>query len=60
MEPFNVLFQLLFFFFFFLHFKTSPRLLQLFRRMLRRCFAVTLQKCFVDYETLFDIVKIEF
>ena len=43
-----------------LHFKTSPRLLQLFRRMLRRCFAVTLQKCFVDYETLFDIVKIEF
>ena len=30
----------------FLHFKTSPHLLQLFRRTLQHCFAVKLQKCF--------------
>ena len=27
----------------------SPRLLQLFRRMLQNCFAVKLQECFVDW-----------
>ena len=30
----------------------SPQLLQLFKRMLERCFVVKLQKCSVDYETL--------
>ena len=30
------------------HFKTGPHLLQLLRRMLQRCFAVKLQKCFVE------------
>lgn len=34
----------------FLRFKTSPFLLQLFRRMLQRCFAVKLLKCFADEE----------
>ena len=32
-------------------FKTGPPLPQVLRRMLRRCFAVKLQKCFVGYET---------
>ena len=32
-------------------FKTSLRLLQLFRRTLQHCFAVKLQKCFVDDKT---------
>ena len=35
-------------------FKTSPQLLQLFRRMLQCCFAVKLQKCFMDYATSLD------
>ena len=30
------------------HFKSSLYLLQLFRRMMQRCFAVKLQKCFLD------------
>ena len=30
------------------HFKTSPHLLQLFRKILQCCFAVKLQKCFVS------------
>ena len=36
------------FLFVFLHFKTSPYLIELFRRMLQHRFAVKLQKCFVD------------
>ena len=43
MEPFAVFFICLRF--------NSPKILQLFRRMLQRCFAVKLQKCFVSYET---------
>ena len=35
----------------YVHFKTSPYLLQQFWRMLRRCLAVKLQKCFVDNKT---------
>lgn len=31
-------------------FKTSPPLLQLFRRMLQPCFAMKLEECFVDYK----------
>ena len=42
------------FFFFFLHFETSPQLFQSFRRMQWHCFAVKLQKCFVDYKTALD------
>ena len=34
-----------------LRFKLSPRLLQFFSRMLQRCYAVKLQKCFVSNET---------
>ena len=37
------------FFIVLLHFKTSPHLLQVFRRMLPCCFAMKLQKCFMDY-----------
>ena len=36
----------------FFHFKTSPQLLQLFRRMLQSCFATKLQKCSVDHVSL--------
>ena len=35
----------------FFFFKTSLQLLQLFRRMLQRCFTVKLKKCFGDYVT---------
>ena len=35
----------------FVCFKTSPHLLQLFQRMQQGCFAVKLQKCFLDNET---------
>ena len=35
-----------------LHLKTRPHLLQLLRRMLKRCFKM---KCFVDYETSSDL-----
>ena len=34
-----------------INFKASPDVLQLLGRMLQRCFAVKLQKCFVGYET---------
>ena len=44
MEPLYV-----FFIFFLLYSKTSPTLLQLFRRMLQHCFTEKPQKCFVDY-----------
>ena len=44
-EPFYVLLSDVF-----SKFETSPNLLQSFRRMLPRCFAVKLRKCFVDYE----------
>ena len=37
----------------FLHFKTSPHLLQLFWQMLQSCFAVKLQKCWC-YDTSLD------
>ena len=47
-EPFHVLFFQLFFF---LCFKTSPNLVQLFRRILPHCFAEKLKKYFVDYKT---------
>ena len=36
---------------FFLCFKTSPNLVQLFRRILPHCFAEKLKKYFVDYKT---------
>ena len=42
---------LLIFFNCFLCFETSPQLLKLLRRMLQCCFAVKLQKCFMDYAT---------
>ena len=35
----------------FLRYITSPRLLQLLRRMLKRCFGAKLQKSLVDYKT---------
>ena len=41
-----------FFLLFLLHFKTSPHLLQLFRRILQLCFDVKLQECFLDNKTL--------
>ena len=44
MEPLYV-----FFIFFLLYSKTSPTLLQSFRRMLQHCFTEKPQKCFVDY-----------
>lgn len=44
-EPFYVLLSDVF-----SEFETSPKLLQSFRRMLSRCFAVKLWECFVDYE----------
>ena len=36
---------------FYTHSKTSPQLLQLFRRMLQCCLTVMLQKCFVGFDT---------
>ena len=36
--------------------KQSHHLLQLFSRKLQRCFAVNLQKCFVDYKTKPDLL----
>ena len=39
---------------FVLYFKRSPNLLQLFRKMLKLCFVVKLQKCFLELETPSD------
>ena len=46
------------FYVFVLCFKRGPHLLQLFSRMLQRCFTVKLQKCFVDCKTSPDWIFI--
>lgn len=44
-DKLHSMFFLVFFVVVSLHFKTSPQLLQLFRRTMQRCFSAKLQKC---------------
>ena len=48
MEPFHLI-----------CFRTSPRLLQLLSRILKRCFSVTLQKCYEDHRHQGEELMIE-